>query len=64
MAASSEWDDVDDAAPAQAGLAPAERRERIAEFVLASDYVPARDLAARFDVSLMTVHRDLDEAAT
>jgi DeoR/GlpR family transcriptional regulator of sugar metabolism len=50
-----------DAAPDLAGLAPQDRRERIAEFVLGSDYVSARDLAGRFDVSLMTVHRDLDE---
>ncbi len=48
-------------APAHPGLAPMERRERIAEIVLASDYVSARDLAGRFEVSLMTVHRDLDE---
>lgn len=43
------------------GLAPTERRERIAELVLTQDVVAARDLAALFDVSLMTVHRDLDE---
>ena len=43
------------------GLAPGPRRERIAEYVLGRDVVPARELAARFDVSLMTVHRDLDE---
>ncbi len=42
-------------------LAPAERRERIAEIVLANESVSARDLASRFDVSVMTVHRDLDE---
>jgi DeoR/GlpR family transcriptional regulator of sugar metabolism len=42
-------------------LPPAERRERIAEIVLANESVSARDLAARFDVSVMTVHRDLDE---
>lgn len=44
-----------------AGLSPGARRERIAEFVLGRDAVAARDLAALFDVSLMTVHRDLDE---
>ena len=42
-------------------LAPSERRERIAEIVLANESVSARDLASRFDVSVMTVHRDLDE---
>jgi DeoR/GlpR family transcriptional regulator of sugar metabolism len=45
----------------ESGLGPEARRGRIGEIVLASDYVPARDLASRFDVSLMTVHRDLDE---
>ncbi|MDP9364408.1 MAG: DeoR/GlpR family DNA-binding transcription regulator [Chloroflexota bacterium] len=49
------------AAVAAAGLAPGERRERIAEFVLGRESTSARELAARFDVSLMTVHRDLDE---
>jgi DeoR/GlpR family transcriptional regulator of sugar metabolism len=48
-------------APGTIGLAPAERRERIAEYVLERESVSARDLAARFDVSVMTVHRDLDE---
>lgn len=43
------------------GVGLAERRERIAELVLSRDVVSARDLAAQFDVSLMTVHRDLDE---
>jgi len=43
------------------GLAPGRRRERIAEFVLGHDLVSAKDLAARFDVSVMTIHRDLDE---
>ncbi len=45
----------------EAGLPPAERRERIAEYVLQRESVSARELAARFDVSIMTVHRDLDE---
>ncbi len=43
------------------GLTPQQRRERIAEHVLKHDSVTAKDLAARFDVSLMTIHRDLDE---
>lgn len=42
-------------------LTPVERRERIAQHVLEHDMVAAKDLAALFDVSLMTVHRDLDE---
>jgi DeoR/GlpR family transcriptional regulator of sugar metabolism len=48
-------------APVLPSLAPSERRERIAEIVLANESVSARDLASRFDVSVMTVHRDLDE---
>src|SRR5215207_2865160 len=48
-------------APVLPSLAPSERRERIAETVLANESVSARDLASRFDVSVMTVHRDLDE---
>lgn len=47
--------------PALSGLAPVERRERIGAIVLANESVSARELAARFDVSLMTIHRDLDE---
>ncbi|MEA2584769.1 MAG: hypothetical protein QOF33_2854 [Thermomicrobiales bacterium] len=42
-------------------LNPQQRRERIAEYVLQRDSVTAKELAARFDVSVMTVHRDLDE---
>jgi DeoR/GlpR family transcriptional regulator of sugar metabolism len=61
MAASSQLREVDEARSAQPGLAPPERRERIAEIVLANESVSARDLASRFDVSVMTVHRDLDE---
>jgi DeoR/GlpR family transcriptional regulator of sugar metabolism len=45
----------------RAGLTPAGRRERIAEIVLGREAVAARELATLFDVSLMTVHRDLDE---
>jgi DeoR/GlpR family transcriptional regulator of sugar metabolism len=61
MAASSQSREVDEALSVQPGLAPPERRERIAEIVLANESVSARDLASRFDVSVMTVHRDLDE---
>jgi DeoR/GlpR family transcriptional regulator of sugar metabolism len=52
-------DDLLDAAPSS--LTPADRREQIAAIVLGNEFVSARDLAARFAVSLMTVHRDLDE---
>ena len=43
------------------GLAPDTRRELIAGIVLANEFVSARELANRFAVSLMTIHRDLDE---
>ncbi len=42
-------------------IQPEERRDRIAASVLSQDVVIARDLAAEFGVSLMTIHRDLDE---
>ena len=45
----------------RAVLAPDVRHERIAEHVLAHETVSAKELAAAFDVSVMTVHRDLDE---
>jgi len=38
-----------------------QRQERIAEAVLRHDFVAAKDLAQQLDVSLMTIHRDLDE---
>lgn len=44
-----------------AGLTPDDRRERIAALVLGNEAASARELAARFAVSLMTIHRDLDE---
>jgi DeoR/GlpR family transcriptional regulator of sugar metabolism len=37
------------------------RHEQIAEYVLREEFVAAKELARRFGVSLMTVHRDLDE---
>lgn len=43
------------------GLTQAGRQERVAELVLRKDFVAARDMARLFDVSLMTIHRDLDE---
>jgi DeoR/GlpR family transcriptional regulator of sugar metabolism len=42
-------------------LAPEQRQERIAELVLKQPFIAAKNLAERFDVSLMTIHRDLDE---
>ena len=41
------------------GLLPAERRQRIFEEILARHTVSVTELAARFDVSAMTVRRDL-----
>jgi DeoR/GlpR family transcriptional regulator of sugar metabolism len=61
MTSSAKLDIKSGLQPASSSLAPAERRERIAAIVLANESVAARDLAARFDVSLMTIHRDLDE---
>ena len=61
MIASPERREDEERRSAPPSLPPAERRERIAEIVLANESVSARDLATRFDVSVMTVHRDLDE---
>jgi DeoR/GlpR family transcriptional regulator of sugar metabolism len=41
--------------------APSQRRGQIAEYVLARESTSARELASLFDVSVMTIHRDLDE---
>lgn len=46
--------------PSSEGLAQTQRHERIAELVLQHDFVAAKELAQQFDVSLMTIHRDLD----
>lgn len=40
---------------------PADRQQQIADFVMANGSASARSLADQFGVSLMTVHRDLDE---
>jgi DeoR/GlpR family transcriptional regulator of sugar metabolism len=42
-------------------LVPEQRQDRIAELVLKQPFIAAKNLAERFDVSLMTIHRDLDE---
>lgn len=43
------------------GSVQALRQEQIAERVLRSDFVSAKELSEEFSVSLMTIHRDLDE---
>lgn len=43
------------------GRGQLQRQERIAELVLEQSFVAAKDLAEGFGVSLMTIHRDLDE---
>ncbi|GAA2459237.1 DeoR/GlpR family DNA-binding transcription regulator [Actinomadura vinacea] len=40
---------------------PAGRQDAISEFVLSAGSVTAAELAERYKVSLMTIHRDLDE---
>jgi DeoR/GlpR family transcriptional regulator of sugar metabolism len=40
---------------------PAQRQAEIAEYVVSHGSVSANDLADQFGVSLMTIHRDLDE---
>ncbi|MCO6010808.1 DeoR/GlpR family DNA-binding transcription regulator [Actinoallomurus purpureus] len=42
---------------------PARRQNAIAEFVVTRGSATAADLTERFEVSLMTIHRDLDELA-
>lgn len=42
-------------------LNPLRRQEQIAEYVLQHGSAPAKELAGVFDVSVMTIHRDLDE---
>lgn len=42
-------------------LSPEDRQARIADLVLDSGSVSAQDLAETFAVSVMTIHRDLDE---
>jgi DeoR/GlpR family transcriptional regulator of sugar metabolism len=40
---------------------PAQRQAEIADYIVSHGSVSATDLAERFGVSLMTIHRDLDE---
>ena len=44
-------------------IAPVLRQEQVADYVLQHGSVSAKDLAAVFGVSTMTIHRDLDELA-
>ncbi|WP_020575274.1 DeoR/GlpR family DNA-binding transcription regulator [Actinopolymorpha alba] len=46
-----------------ASMKPEQRQERLAEFVLGKGTATAQELAPMFGVSLMTIHRDLDELA-
>lgn len=50
--------------PSNGAPTQTQRQERIAAAVLSSDFVAAKDLARLLDVSLMTIHRDLDELET
>lgn len=51
----------DDTALFEKNPDPAMRQERIAEYVMRHGSAATKDLAALFEVSVMTVHRDLDE---
>jgi DeoR/GlpR family transcriptional regulator of sugar metabolism len=51
---------VDPATSASAERKPAARRERVRREVLSDGFARVEELAARFDVSVMTMHRDLD----
>jgi DeoR/GlpR family transcriptional regulator of sugar metabolism len=46
------------------GISSRERRDTIMEMLLAQDSVTVRELADRFSVSAMTIHRDLDALET
>lgn len=52
---------MDDAGASGGHRGPARRQGLIAEHVLSHGSVTAAELADRFQVSLMTIHRDLDE---
>lgn len=49
--------------PARSGLSPAERQDDMARFVALRLDVRTDELARRYGVSVMTVHRDLDQLA-
>jgi DeoR/GlpR family transcriptional regulator of sugar metabolism len=53
--------DEHDAGRGADGRSQPQRQDQIAELVLKQPFVAAKSLARRFDVSLMTIHRDLDE---
>lgn len=50
-----------DAATAKAETRTESRRRRIADLVLSSGSATAQDLSSEFNVSIVTIHRDLDE---
>jgi DeoR/GlpR family transcriptional regulator of sugar metabolism len=52
---------ADDASPVVRSLGREERQDRMAEIVMARGTVSAQELAETFAVSVMTVHRDLDQ---
>ncbi|MBV9490672.1 MAG: DeoR/GlpR transcriptional regulator [Verrucomicrobia bacterium] len=53
--------DVNGAPMGDSHLSRTVRQERIAEFVLQHSSVRVQELASRFNVSIMTIHRDLEE---
>ncbi len=57
----TEFHEGDDIALLGKDSDPTTRQERIAEYVMRHGSAATKDLAAQFDVSVMTIHRDLDK---